>query len=375
MIPILHLRQGTALYGADRAVLALSSATALPYAPIVGAIVRPGAPDALAEEARRRGLLALRFDSAGRFDVACARAVAKAAREHGVRLLHAHDFKALFVALLAGLMARIPVVATFHGDTRSTLAVRGFELVARVLGNFTRGVAAVSRALEGTLRRWVRAAPVAFVPNGLAAVPPLSPEERARARAALAIAPEAYCIAVVGRLSLEKGHRVLFEALRLLQSARDPAAQRRGAPVLLIAGDGPLNDELRAAARGLDARFLGYLDDARAVFAAADVVALPSLTEGLPLAALEALSLGRCLLASAVGELPELLADGAGALVPPGDAAALSEALATLENGEVRARIEVRAVQRARRYGVAAMASAYASLYGRALSPMPSTSR
>jgi glycosyltransferase involved in cell wall biosynthesis len=370
-IPILHLRQGTSLYGADRAVLALSSATALPYAPIIGAIVRPGAPDALAEEARRRGLLALRFDSAGRLDLACARAVAKAARERGVRLLHAHDFKALFVALLAGLMARIPVVATFHGDTRSTLAVRGYELVARVLGNFTRGVAAVSRALEGKLRRWVRAAPVAFVPNGLAAVPAVSPEEKARARAALAIAPEAYCIAVVGRLSQEKGHRVLFEAVRLLQSAQ----AARGAPVLLVAGDGPLNDELRAAARGLDARFLGYLDDARAVFAAADVVALPSLTEGLPLAALEALSLGRCLLASAVGELPELLADGAGALVPPGDAAALSEALAMLENGEVRARIERRALQRGRRYGVAAMASAYASLYGRALSPIPSTSR
>ena len=364
MIRVLHLRQGTALYGADRAVLALSLATGAPYEPLVGAIVRPGAPDALSEEARRRGLWALRFESAGRLDLACARAVARAARAHGVKLLQAHDFKALFVAVLAGLLARVPVVATFHGDTRSTAAVRAYELVARVLGNFTRGVAGVSRALERTLRRWVRTAPVSFVPNGLPAAQPVSPEERAQARAALGVAAEALCIAVVGRLSVEKGHRVLFEALRRLP----------GRAVLLIAGDGPLRGELQAAAQGLDARFLGYLDEARAVFAAADVVALPSLTEGLPLVALEALALGRCVLASAVGELPELLSEGAGMLVPAGDVAALSEALATLEDGEVRARFEGRAAQRAQRYGAAAMASAYAALYGRALSPMPSTS-
>ncbi len=105
------------------------------------------------------------------------------------------------------------------------------------------------------------------------------------------------------------------------------------------------------------------------------MIALPSLTEGLPLVALEAMALGRCMVASAVGELPDLLGDGAGVLVPPGDSAALSEALATLKNGEVRARIQARALERARRYDVAAMAEAYASLYGRALPAIPSISR
>ena len=99
------------------------------------------------------------------------------------------------------------------------------------------------------------------------------------------------------------------------------------------------------------------------------MIALPSLTEGLPLVALEALALGSCVVASSVGELPELLAHDAGVLVPPRDPAALSEALRRLENGEVRARIGTRAVARARDYDVAAMAAAYASLYGRALSP------
>jgi glycosyltransferase involved in cell wall biosynthesis len=354
VIPVLHLRQGTALYGADRAVLALSAATKEPYRPLIGGIARPGTPDALGDEARRRGLTALRFDSARRFDVPCARAVARAAREHGVKLLHAHDFKALFIALIAAAMLRIPVVATFHGDTGSTRALRLYETFARVLGNFTRGVVAVSRTLEGTLRRWVRGAPVSFVPNGLPEPQPISPVEREEARAKLGVS--GFCVAVIGRLSSEKGHRVLFEALRGQKAT------------LLVAGDGPLREELARAAQGLDARFLGYLDDARPVFAAADVVAMPSFTEGLPLTALEALAFGRCLVASAVGELPELLQGGAGVLVPPGDAKALSEALASVQNGEVRAEIEKRAVVAARRYGAAAMAASYGALYERALS-------
>lgn len=356
MIPVLHLRQGTALYGADRAVLALSASTPRPYAPIVGAIARPGAPDALVEEARRRGLAAVRFDSAARLDLRCARAVARLAIEQGVRLLHAHDFKALFLAVVAGLIARVPVVVTFHGDTRSTAAVRLYEMVARVLGNFTKGVAAVSRALERQLRRWVRIAPVCFVPNGLPAIAPPTEAERVAARARHGIAPDAYCVAVIGRLAKEKGHRVLIEAARGMRAT------------LLVAGDGPLGEELREAARGLDARFLGYVEDPRSVFAAADVIALPSATEGLPLVALEALAMGRCIVASAVGELPELLSGGAGVLVPPGDARALSEALRALESAEARAGFRSKALERARAYEVAAMAGAYASLYRRALS-------
>jgi glycosyltransferase involved in cell wall biosynthesis len=327
-----------------------------PYLPIVGAIARPGAPDALAEEARKRGLAAVRFDSRSRLDLRCARAVARLALEQGVRLLHAHDFKALFLAVVAGLLAHIPVVVTFHGDTRSTAAVRVYEFVARMLGNCTQGVAAVSRALERQLRRWVRAAPVSFVPNGLPRVAPIEEAERAAARIRHGVEADAYCVAVIGRLAPEKGHRVLFEAARELRVT------------LLVAGDGPLRDELRARARGLDVRFIGYVEDPRSIFAAADVIALPSATEGLPLVALEALALGRCIVASAVGELPELLAGGAGVLVPPGDAGALADALRTLQSGEPRGPLRIKALERARGYEVAAMARAYAALYGRALS-------
>jgi len=365
VIPVLHLRQGTGLYGADRALLALASAQGAPFTPLIGAILRPGQQDELGEEARRRGLRALRFESASRLDLSCAREVACRARAEGVQLLHAHDFKPLFVAVVAGLLARIPVVATYHGDTASSWRVRLYEMVGRLLGNFTRGAAAVSRALERGLRRWIFAAPVEFVPNGLAPAPPLTQEERDRARALLAI--DGFCVAVVGRLSPEKGHAVLLQALRRMEHP----------PALIVAGDGVLRAELEEQARGLDVRFPGFVENTRDIFAAADVVALPPLREGWRLAALAALCLGRCRVASAVGELPRLLADGSGVLVPPGEVGALAAALESLRSDDVRREIGRRALQRSRSYDVAAMAGAYASLYSRALSlePIPSSSR
>jgi glycosyltransferase involved in cell wall biosynthesis len=353
------------LYGADRALLALAASQGEPFAPVIGAIVRPSAPDPLGDEARRRGLRAVRFASAARFDLSCAKDVALMARAEGVQLLHAHDFKALFVAVIAGMLARIPVVATYHGDTAATWTLRFYELIGHLLGNFTRGAAAVSRVLEQQLRRRIFTAPVEFVPNGLLPAPLIPEAERAGARARLGV--EGFCVAVVARLSPEKGHAVLLEALRRMERP----------PVLLVAGDGPLRAGLESMAHGIDVRFLGFVEDPRFVFAAADVVALPSLREGLPLAALEALALGRCLVASAVGELPQLLAGGAGSLVPPGDAAALAGALDALRSEDARRAMAARALERSRAYDVAAMAGGYASLYCRALSPapIPSSSR
>jgi glycosyltransferase involved in cell wall biosynthesis len=368
-ITVLHLRQGAGLYGADRAVLALAGATPAPFRALVGA-VSADAGFALSDEAARLGLPSLRFRTTRRIDLRCAREIARAAREQGARLLHAHDFKTLFLALFAGALAEVPVVATYHGETGSTAAVRAYELFARLLGNSTNGVAVVSRSLERRLRRWVRFAPLAFVPNGLPTPQPLTTAERAESRAALGLRPDELVLAVVGRLSPEKGHEILLQALRTL--ARPP--------VLLVAGDGLLRAALEEQARGLPVRFLGYLADPRPVFAAADALAIPSLTEGLPLVALEAAALKLPIVASAVGELPMLLARGAGALVPPGAVQPLAQAIESLREPSVRERLGGAAALAASAYGADAMAAGYVALYRRALSSdsaarTPSSSR
>lgn len=354
MIRVLHLRSSCGLYGADRALLALAGATRPPFEAIIGSVVRPPNEDALGDEARRRGLASLRVESHGRIDWAAARALAQTAASEEVSLLHAHDYKSLSLAALLVPRLRIPAVATFHGDTAATAALVFYEGVARALGNLTNGVAAVSEPLARKLRKWTRAAPVHLIPNGIPATEPCTPEERVAARQILAIPDDAPVLAVLGRLSPEKGHTALFRALKTIASR----------PTVLVAGNGPLEATLRAEAQGLDVRWLGFVAATRPIYAAADAVVMPSLTEGLPLTALEAMSLGRPVVASAVGELPRLLADGAGRLVPPGDVAALADALqSVLGSPDARIAMAARAAERVRRdYSVERMAERYARL-------------
>lgn len=353
MIRVLHLRSSCGLYGADRALLDLAGATRLPLEPVIGSIVR-GEQDELGEEAARRGLPHWRIQSDGKADLAAAAALGRRLAEEDIAVIHAHDYKSLALGLLAARRSRVPVVATFHGDTAATPALIAYEALARGLGNFTQAVAAVSAPLARKLSRWIRTAPVHHIPNGIPLSQPCSDAERAAARSELGVAADAKVVAIVGRLSVEKGHATLIDAVRRLSPR----------PILLAAGDGALRAELQERAQGLDVRWLGFVGKTRSVYAAADVIAMPSLTEGVPLVALEAMAAGRPLVASRVGELPTMLRDGAGLLVAPSDVEGLAAALELgLRGGDPLAALTQKALQTVRRdYALESMAERYADL-------------
>jgi glycosyltransferase involved in cell wall biosynthesis len=123
-------------------------------------------------------------------------------------------------------------------------------------------------------------------------------------------------VLAVGRLHPQKGYDVLLAALPQL-----------GDCTVAVAGDGPLADELEAAAPQV--RWLSRRDDVADLYAAADVVVLPSVWEARSLTAQEALRAGRPLVAADVGGIRELVGDGA-VLVPPNDPTALAEAVREL---------------------------------------------
>ena len=132
----------------------------------------------------------------------------------------------------------------------------------------------------------------------------------------------------MARLDDQKGHRHLIDALAIL-------APRRPNLVTLLAGEGPLEQSLRAqcAALGLDhrVRFLGYRRDVPELLEAADIVVLPSLYEGLPLVAIEALAAGRPMVATEVDGTPEVVIhEKTGLLAPPANPAALAAAIERL---------------------------------------------
>ena len=143
-------------------------------------------------------------------------------------------------------------------------------------------------------------------------------------------------IAIVGRLAEEKGHRVL---LRAMASAARTMPKAR----LLIAGEGAEEENLQRQAEELGisdhVKFLGFVPDVRSVLSAADLLVMPSLSEGLGVAALEAMAMGKPVVASNVGGLPESVLDReTGMIVPAGNAGALAGALAELLRDSERAR-------------------------------------
>jgi glycosyltransferase involved in cell wall biosynthesis len=162
----------------------------------------------------------------------------------------------------------------------------------------------------------------------------------------------------------------LMTLLGALVRLRDDVPDAR----LEIAGDGPERSRLEreVAARSLTGAvtFLGWRADIRAVMSGWDVFALPSLEESFPIAALEAMTAGLPVVASAVGGLPELVIDGeTGWLVPPGDPGALAERLrALLLNPELRRALGASGRNRARQhFSMEQMVAAITRIYDRVL--------
>ena len=215
----------------------------------------------------------------------------------GADLVHAHGLRAASLAVLG----RGPVVTTWHNAVDGRLGSALERLVARradVVLAASPDLAARARAAGG---RDVRPGPIA--------APPLVPTGRDPGLGHP-------LVLAVGRLHPQKGYDTLLAALPLL-----------GGAVVAVAGDGPLEPALRAAAPAV--RWLGRRDDVADLLAAADVVVLPSVWEARSLTAQEALRAGRPLVATAVGGLPDLVRDGA-VLVPPGDPQALGAAVRRL---------------------------------------------
>ncbi len=234
-----------------------------------------------------------------------------------------HNVGASLVTRLALVPGRRPPLLTvFHG-----VADRDLPTAARIVRRTSDHVVAVSPATAGQLAEAGLSAPT-VIRNAVFARRPVF--GRAQVRASLGIAdktPVALCLA---RLEPQKRHDVLLDAW----------ARLRGEAVLWLAGDGSLRAGLEARGRALGGRvrFLGTRQDVPDLLAAADVLVLSSDWEGLPLAVLEAMAAGRPVVATDVGGVGEVLSDGAGLVVPPGDPVAFAKAVdSLLHDGYARA--------------------------------------
>lgn len=237
-----------------------------------------------------------------------------------------------FGAMRAARRAGVPLVAGARG---SDLRVRDpvSRLLTRPVLRGAERILVVSEDLGRVAATTYGADParIRVVPNGCDAAL-FRPADRASARSALGVDGDARLVLYVGRLVAEKGLRELLDAACMLAS-RTPGLE------LVLVGDGPLRPELAsriASLRGPRVRLVGAQDPARVAewMAAADVVTLPSYSEGHPNVLVEALACGRPVVTTNVGGIPEVVDAGCGRLVPPRDAAALADALHETLAGE-----------------------------------------
>jgi glycosyltransferase involved in cell wall biosynthesis len=276
------------------------------------------------------------------------------------RLVHVHGTKrgSMFrkaVCVLLAKALRRRVVLHLHsgpGDIaafRDSLGRGGVWFLRLGIGRAD-AVVAVSEASAAALREAFGVPAILVIPNLVAPV-------AVAADAAGDDPPTAVYLG--GFENPVKGGDVLLEAL---------ATAELGGGRVLLAGPGEPSDRGRRLIEERDrVEWRGWLDPAAKadVLRAAQVFVLPSTSEGLPMALLEAMSYGLAIVATPVGGVPETVEAGADALlVPPGDPIALRDALVgMLRDRELRRRLGVAARERSRRFGPERVAAEFADLY------------
>jgi len=307
---------------------------------------RGTAPNLAIEAAKRAAIPVYAVAEAGRFDRAVMAGLRSVAREWKPTVIQSHAVKAHFLVRASGLDRLAPWVAFHHGYTRPDLRARVYNQVDRWSLRAADRVLTVSEAFRRDLtRKGVAAGRIEVAHNAIDpqwGLRDKTPEAAAALRARLGIGPEKRIILTVGRLSSEKDHGTLLEAMRRL---RDMAPEAH----LAIVGDGPerlrIEETIRALGLTGSVTLTGQVPSAEPYYGIAEVCVLSSLSEGSPNALLEAMAAGVPVVATAVGGIPEMVSHGESALLaPPGDCAAMTNAMAALlSDGNLARRLAERA--------------------------------
>jgi glycosyltransferase involved in cell wall biosynthesis len=352
LTPVLFVIDNLEFGGGERAFLQLVRALGASGWPLAVA-AHPGGP--FEREACAAGARFLPLDMRRGRALATAVRLRRLVRRGAFRLVHSQGARADFLTRLALLglggvknvcTVQMPVEGFDVGPVRRRLYLALDRLSGRRVDRYI----VVSQALRGALvgGRGLPAERVALVYNGVetdASPSPIEPGRRA-VRQELGLAADELVVGAVGRLVPQKGFADLIRALPGIR-ARRPRTR------LVIAGVGPLREELTAIACALGVRdrlvLAEFRGDIPRFLAALDVLAIPSRREGFPMITLEAMALGVAIVATAIdGVVEQLDHDVHGLLVPPGDVPALGAAIVSLlEDGDRRRRLGQAARQRA----------------------------
>lgn len=366
---IMHILQTVSslgVYGAERVLVTLSDGlNRLQHRTTVAVFWNAHSPNLeVANYARSHGLEVRLVPCAGRADWRCVTRLRDLLRQESIDLIHTHGYKADLYGYAATCGLSVARVSTCHNWIESNISTKLYGKLDRFVLRRFHALAAVSDTVALKLRAvGIPPGRMSVIRNGVdvehfAAGNPVLKKELGLTKQQI--------IGYVGRFSPEKGPEQLLEAAARVLADNENV-------FFVLVGDGPQRGELEDKCRSLGiaskVAFPGIRADMPDVYASFDILALPSLDEGLPMTVLEAMA-ARCpVVATSVGGVPTLVADGlTGLLVPPSQPAALAKALTSLlGNSQLRSNLAQSGYQLVcEQYSVAAMVERYLELYAEA---------
>ncbi|MDN5941963.1 MAG: glycosyltransferase family 4 protein [Nitrospira sp.] len=291
-------------------------------------------------------------------------------KKSNFRIIHTHKYKdTILAAPVAKLCGIRHVVRTVHGLSEPFEGLQAFKMSCyeSIERNVHRScvdvIIGVSSQIEAKYKAQGEVSRVACIRNGIDLEGKSVQTDRWRTRKELSVDGETCLIGTVGRLTPVKGIPYLLQAARVLL--------RRGANVkVLIVGEGSIRQDLLTQTHDLgisdNVVFLGHREDTDVLLQAMDIFVLPSLSEGIPMALLEAMAASLPIVASRVGGIPEIIEDGVdGYLVEPMDVDNLAERCRRLiKSPEVARKMGEQGRKRVEReFSATAMADRVASTY------------
>jgi len=321
----------------------------------------PGRSGEFADYVRKAGIDLQIVPEQSRFDSGVIRVLRSMAEEWKPDIVQTHAVKSHFLVARSEIWRHYPWIAFHHGYTRTDLKMRVYNQLDRWSLRKPARLVTVSEAFKQQLLSLkIEPGRIAILQNAV------NPDwvDRVRRADAASIRREfglegREVILAVGRMSLEKAHNDLIAAFHLLRASRPLAS-------LVMVGDGPERAGLERSA-GEGVLFTGQQRDVSRFFAIADVMVLPSLTEGSPNVLLEAMACGVPSVATNVGGVPEIVSHEKEALLVPARApiqlaAAISR---VLTEPELRASLVSRSFEAIRRsHSLESRAAELMRIYG-----------
>jgi glycosyltransferase involved in cell wall biosynthesis len=285
-------------------------------------------------------------------------------KSRNVNIIQTHGYKPTFIGFCIKYLCGIRWICFMHGTTAENRKVKFYNLLDCVLQRFADQVVLVSESQRSKILGGTDIRRVSVIHNAVNINQPVSVSDKTEyLRQYLKIPDGAYLIAVVGRLSPEKGVDVFIDAFSRAMVINEQI-------YAVIVGDGQERESLTAQTANQCCTervfFVGHSNTPGDYMTQADMIVLPSRSEGIPNVALEAMALGKPVIATAVGGTPEVIVDGeSGLLVPSEQPEVMAQAILQVVNdSELAKRLSAGARKRVKeRFSVESRCNKLIELY------------